>query len=70
MNLSLYPNFNITRPDIYSKMGINNLFNITNPTNIEVYSIQHYVIEFDSDLRQVSGFLWVFWFPPPIKLNL
>ena len=34
----------------------------------DVYSIQHYVIEFVSDLRQVSGFLRVLWFPPPIKL--
>ena len=25
-----------------------------------VYSIQHYVIKFVSDLRLVSGFLWVF----------
>ena len=29
-------------------------------------SIQHYVIKFVSDLRQVSGFLW---FPPLIKLT-
>jgi hypothetical protein len=28
-----------------------------NPTNSEVYSIQHYVIKFVSDLRQVGGFL-------------
>jgi len=25
----------------------------------EVYSIQHYVIQFVSDLRQVGGFLWL-----------
>ena len=30
-----------------------------------VYSIQHCVIKFVSDLRQVGGFLQ---FPPPIKL--
>jgi hypothetical protein len=35
----------------------------------EVYSIQHYVIKFFSDLRQASGFLRVLWFPPPIKLT-
>jgi hypothetical protein len=35
----------------------------------EVYSIQHYVIKFVSDLRQVGGFLLVFRFPPPIKLT-
>jgi len=33
-----------------------------------VLSIQHYVIKFVSDLRQVGGFLWVLQFPPPIKL--
>ena len=34
----------------------------------EVYSMQHYVLRFGSDLRQVSGFLRVLRFPPPIKL--
>jgi hypothetical protein len=33
----------------------------------EVYSIQHYVIKFVSDLREVGGFLRVLRFPPPIK---
>ena len=40
-----------------------------NPTHDEVYSIQHYLIKFLSDLRQVGGFLWALWFPPPIKLT-
>ena len=31
--------------------------------------MQHYVIQFDSDLRQVGGYLRVLWFPPPIKLT-
>ena len=35
----------------------------------KVYSIQHYVIKFVSDLRQVSHFLRVNQFPPPIKLT-
>jgi hypothetical protein len=35
----------------------------------EVYSIQHYVIKIVSDLQQVSGFLQVIRFPPPIKLT-
>ena len=35
----------------------------------EMYSIQHYVLKFVSDLRQVSGFLRVLGFPPPIKLT-
>ena len=41
----------------------------TNPTHCEVYSIQHYVIKFVSDLRMVCGFLRVHRFPPPIKLT-
>ena len=40
-----------------------------NPVHGKVYSIQHYVIKFVSDLRQVVGFLWVLRFPPPIKLT-
>jgi hypothetical protein len=40
----------------------------SNPVHGEVYSIQHYVIKFVSDLRQVGGFLRVLWFlPPPYK---
>jgi len=41
----------------------------SNPAHGEVYLIQHYVIKFVSDLRQVSGFLQVLRFPPPIKLT-
>jgi len=37
----------------------------SNPDHGEVYSIQHYVIMFVSDLRQVGGILRVLWFPPP-----
>jgi len=40
----------------------------SNPAHSEVYSIQHYPIKFVSDLRQISGFLRVLQFPPPIKL--
>ena len=40
-----------------------------NPVHGEVYSIQHYVRKFVSDLRQVGGFLRVLLFPPPIKLT-
>ena len=36
------------------------------PVHVEVYSIQHYVIRFVSDLRQVGGFLR---FASPIKLT-
>jgi len=35
----------------------------------DVYSLQNYVIEFISDLRQLGGFLRVLWFPPPIKFT-
>ena len=38
-----------------------------NPAHGKVYSIQHYVIKFVSDLQHVGGFLWVVWFIPPIK---
>ena len=40
----------------------------SNPVYAEVYSIQHYVIKFVSDLRQVGGFLQVLRFPPIIQL--
>ena len=42
----------------------------TNPVYGEVYSIQHYVIKFVSDLRQVGYFLQILRFPPPIKLTV
>jgi len=34
-----------------------------------VYSMQHYVMQFVSSLRQVGGFLWVLRVPAPIKLS-
>ena len=37
-------------------------------THIEVYTMQHYVINFVSYLRQVGGFLRILWFSP-IKLT-
>jgi hypothetical protein len=40
-----------------------------NPAHGEMYSIQHYVIKFISNLWQVGGFHRVLWFPPPIKLK-
>jgi hypothetical protein len=36
-----------------------------NPAHGKVYSIQHYVTKFVSNLRQVGAFLHVLWFPPP-----
>ena len=41
----------------------------SNPAHGEVYSMQHYVIKFVSDFRQVSSFLWVLRFPPLRKLT-
>ena len=41
----------------------------SNTAHGEVYSIQHYVIQFVSDLLQVGDFLWILRFPPPIKLT-
>ena len=41
----------------------------SNPVHGEVCSIQHYVIEFVSDFRQVGDFLRVLRFPAPIKLT-
>ena len=40
-----------------------------NPALGVVYLIQHDVIKFISDLRQVNGFLRILRFPPPIKLT-
>ena len=40
-----------------------------NPAHGKVYSIQHYVKNFVSDLRYIGGFLLVLWLPPPIKLT-
>ena len=41
----------------------------SNPAHAEVYSMQHYVITFVRDLRQIGGFLLVLRFPPPIKMT-
>jgi hypothetical protein len=37
----------------------------SNPVHGEVYSVQHYVIKFVSELRQLGGFLQVLRFPRP-----
>ena len=39
----------------------------SNPAHGKVYSIQHYVAKFVSDLQQVGGFLWVLQLPPQIE---
>ena len=50
-------------------MSITTKVESSNSVHGEVYSIQHFVIKFVSDLQQVGGFLWVLRFPPPIKAN-
>ena len=57
---------NLCQSLVYSNSSIN--FKEFEPRSGEVYSIQHYVIKFVSDLRQVDGFLLVLQFPP-IKLT-
>ena len=39
------------------------------PHSGEMYLIQHYVIKFVSDLRQIGGIFQLLQFPPPIKLT-
>ena len=41
----------------------------SNPAQMQVYSIQHYVIKFVRDLHPFGGFLQVLRFLPPIKLT-
>jgi len=42
----------------------------SNPAHGEVYSMQHYVIQFVSDLRQVGGFLQQENWPPRYNWNI
>jgi hypothetical protein len=42
---------------------------ITRDILMYLQGVQHYVIKFVSDMRQVGGFLRVLRFPPPIKLT-
>ena len=43
----------------------------SNPTHGEVYSVQHYVIKFGSDLRQVGGFFSPgILFPPNYRYSI
>jgi hypothetical protein len=53
----------------YASVPITTKVMSLNPAHGEVYSIQHYVIKFVSGLSQVSGFLRVLQFPPPINLT-
>jgi hypothetical protein len=50
-------------------VSITTIFVNSNLVHGEVYSIQHYVIKFVSDLRQVGGFLRVPWVGNIYELN-
>jgi hypothetical protein len=41
----------------------------SNPIQGNVYSMQHYVIKYVSDLWQIGGFHQVLRIPPPMKLT-
>ena len=41
----------------------------SNPAHVVVYSIQHYVVKFVSDIRQVDGFLRIFDLVPSTNKN-
>ena len=60
---------------IFIQLPVQSVYIATNvvsshPAHGDAYSLQHFVIQFVSDLRQkVSGLLWVLRFLPPIKLT-
>ena len=54
---------------LFEKQSVPITIKVLNPSHGEMYSIQHYVKKFVSDLRQVGSFLQVFRFPQPIKLT-
>ena len=72
--MCLYKHFPLSLISVDLQLPVQSLLIITKvvslyPAHGEVYLMQHYVIKFVSDLRYVDGFLWVLWFPPPIKLT-
>ena len=54
-----------------SVQSVTNTLKVVSLTPVygEVYSIEHNVIKFVSNVRQDGGFLRVLWFPPSIKLT-
>ena len=77
--LFLYQDHLITRKSLLTWVLLNlqlhmqskpNTTNSINSNSTWVYSIQHYVIKFVSDLQQVGDFLWVLWFPPSNKADV
>ena len=58
---------NFYQHNIFNTRSISTNVVSSNPVHREVYTTQHYVMKFVSDLRQVGGFLRVLWFSPPIN---
>ena len=59
----------IDRFSTHNEFAITTKVVSSNPAHDEGYSIQHFVVKFVGDLRQVGGFLQLLRFPPPIKLT-
>ena len=55
---------------LYATMPITTKVVSSNATHDEMYSIQHYVIKFVSDLWQVAGFLHQYDWPPRYSWNI
>jgi len=63
------PNIDVSKSEV-SSTPITTKVVSSNPDHGGVYSIQHFVIKFLSDLRQVGDFHQVLRFPSPIKLTV
>ena len=63
-------NRHYTRIKLVQSVSITNNVVSSNHVYGEVYSLQHYVIKFVSDLGQVDAFLRVLMFFPSIKLTV
>jgi hypothetical protein len=60
---------NLTQTSLSTRCNLKSIhYFVCFPARAEMYSIQHYVIKFASDVWQVGGFLWLLRFPPPTKL--
>jgi hypothetical protein len=69
INTEKGPSWSLDLPLPVQSVHITNKVVSLNHVRGEVYSIQHYVIKFVNDWRQVGGFLRVLRFPPQIKLT-
>jgi hypothetical protein len=62
-------NNNNIKTALFERMTVFTACTLTIFIKCEVYSIQHYVIKFVSELRQAGGVLQVLRFSPPIEYN-